>query len=436
MAIIPAQPAPDPTLAALRGEVEARAAAELPRPYLGMSSIGMSCERRLWYGFRWAAQEQFACDTLWRFEDGHRSEDVMAARLRLVPGVHLRAVDPRTGRQFVFADIGGHFRGHADGMVTGLLQAPKALHVWEAKAVNEAKLAKLDKLRAERGEKQALAEWDAVYHAQAILYMAYAEAPRHYLTASTPGARAMTSVRTDTDLDAARRLREKAERIITAAEPPTRISEDPAWWECKFCPMATVCHQGALPAVNCRTCAHATPELIGDGRWSCAFHKRDLTVEEQRAGCPSHRYIPALVSFAEAVDADAAANWIEYRLPDGRTFRNGEHGAGSYSSEELRAADPALIGDPGAEALRSTFDASQVPGEPPAAERPDPFIYRWVHGHLGRYVPGAAYGGKDMHQCWLQPGHPDYERAKAQADAAAGAPAGSALEPPKFWGAA
>lgn len=154
--------------------------------------------------------------------------------------------------------------------------------------------------------------------------------------------------------------RTKAQRIIDSSEPLPRISDDPAWYQCKVCPAHAVCHAGALPAVNCRTCVHATPEMNGDARWSCAFHKRDLTVAEQQAGCDQHRYIPALVTFADQVDANAAANWIEYRLPDGRTFRNGARGVGSYDSEELRVMDRAMLGDAGADMLRVAFDGRHV----------------------------------------------------------------------------
>lgn len=360
MAALPAAAAVDPTLAAVQTAVEARAAADAPRRYLGMSSIGQPCERRLWYSFRLAVREQFDAPTLWRFEDGFRCEDVMANRLRLVPGVHLRTVDPRTGEQFGFADLGGHFKGHADGLVTGLLQAPKALHVWEAKAVNEAKLGKLAKLKA-AGEKAALKQWDAVYWAQAVLYMAYADAPRHYLTASSPGAREMVSVRTDSDLDAARRLREKAQRIIAAPEPLPKISADPAWYECKLCPAHALCHGNGRALVNCRTCVHATPELDGDGRWSCA-RSAGATIPDdvQRTGCEQHRLIPALVTLGKQVDASADENWIEYELSDGRRFRNGAPGADSYTSEELRHLTPGLVGDAITNGLRVDFDARLV----------------------------------------------------------------------------
>jgi hypothetical protein len=359
MAALPSM-APDPTLEAVRAACEERAAAELPRAYLGMSAIGTGCERRLWYSFRWAARERMSADSLWRIEDGHRGEDVMADRLRLVPGVHLMTVDPRTGRQFGYSDLAGHFRGHADGLIKGLKQAPQTLHVWEAKVVNETKATKLSQLAAQLGEKQALKAWDPVYHAQALVYMAYAETTRHYLTAATPGVRQIVSVRTDTDLDEARRLRAKAERVITAAEPLPRISKDPAWFECKFCPAHGICHGAALPPASCRTCVHATPEMDGNGRWSCARHCRDLTVEQQRAGCPDHLYIPALVSYAEQVDADAAANWISYRLPDGRQFRNGPADPASYPSSELAVMDPGMLADAGADELRAMFGARHV----------------------------------------------------------------------------
>lgn len=437
MAALPPIPTLDPTLDAVRAAAAVRGNAEAARPYLGMSSIGRSCARQQWYQFRWAGREQFDCDTLWRFEDGHRSEDVMAERLRLVSGIQLRTVDPRTGTQFGFSDIGGHFRGHTDGMITGLLQAPKTLHVWEGKAVNEKKFAQLVKLKAEAGEKMALKLWDPIYYAQAILYMAYSETTRHYLTACTPGGREMVGVRTDLDLDEARRLRAKAERIITASEPPPKISEDPAWYECKWCPFHSICHGSELPAVNVRTCAHATPELDGDARWSCAKCGRDVSEADQRKPCTHHLYIPALVTAAtgaEQVDASESENWIEYRLPDGRTFRNGMGGEPiNYTSEELRVMDRGLIGNVAADALRA-LGAHYVDPESFADEQvvTTPVEYRWVqHGTrklLGRYSCGR-------HNAWLSPAHPEYKRAVAEADREVKAAwdAISRLNPPRLF---
>jgi len=59
----------------------------------------------------------------------------------------------------------------------------------------------------------------------------------------------------------------RMEQIIDAAEPPPRISNNPTWYECKWCEHHPVCHMKAEPLRNCRTCAHSTP--VNDGEWLC-----------------------------------------------------------------------------------------------------------------------------------------------------------------------
>lgn len=322
--------ATDPTLDAVDAAIESRGNAEQPRPYLGMSSIGAPCARASWYGFRWAAPSAFDAATLKRFEDGHRGEDIQAERLRLVPGVTLHTEDPRApGQQFGFSDIGGHFRGHMDGAILGLVQAPKTWHVWEHKQTGEKKQCELAKLKA-TNEKSALQAWDATYYAQAVIYMHYAGMDRHYLTCASPGGRHTISVRTNADKAAAEALIEKARRIILADNPPARLSERPDWYQCRWCQFHGICHEGKLPAVNCRTCAHATSELDGDGRWSCFRFKYDLDTATQRQGaqCPSHLFIPSMVPLKQ-VDASESAGWIEYELSGGGVIRNGHGGVKS-----------------------------------------------------------------------------------------------------------
>lgn len=360
MATLPTTAAPDPTLDAAHAIMEAQNRLERPRPYLGMSAIGEDCERRLWYGFRWClpAGGGFDAKGLSNVQDGHRSEDVMAERLRAVPGVQLLTLDPTTGRQFGFSDVAGHFRGHCDGVARGLLQAPKAWHIWEHKA-SEKGPAELAKHKA-ADEKTALAKWNATYHAQAVLYMHYAEMDRHYLTCSSPGARLpVTSVRTNAAPDEAARLIAKAERVIFAAEPPAGLSDDPAHFKCKWCPASTVCHTPKLPAVSCRTCLHATPEKDGDGRWSCALAPGESIPQDvQRTGCQSHLYIPALLKrWGEPTDASAEEGWVEYTAADGLVFRNGPWGVGSYTSKELSGWTPALLRSPEFAEIRAKYEA-------------------------------------------------------------------------------
>lgn len=347
----------DPTLAALNAAIEAANRSEKPRPYLGMSAIGEDCERRLWYQFRWClpAGGGFDAKALRNFADGHKAEDTYADWLRQVPGLELYTVDPGTGQQFGFTDHGGHFRGHIDGTLRGLIQAPVTWHIWDHKASQKGP-AELDKAKATHGEKSALAAWHPGYHAQAQVYMHYAGMTRHYITVTSPGGRLPeSSARTDADPAEVARLRDKAKRAITAPNPLGRLSEDQSFYKCKWCPAASICHGEKLPAPNCRNCLHATPELDGDGRWSCAKWGADIPQHAQHEGCPEHRFIPALLAkWGEAVDANEAEGWVEYQGKAG-TFRNGQSAPGSFTSAELHASTPALLRDPVFQAARDAL---------------------------------------------------------------------------------
>jgi hypothetical protein len=102
--------------------------------------------------------------------------------------------------------------------------------------------------------------------------------------------------------------------------PPARISTDPSFYLCRWCDHAAACHGPDLPARNCRTCLSSTP--CPDGTWFCERFGRTLSLDEQEAGCSSHRYIPALVH-GEQVDAAPDGAWIEYETPQGR-WRDGD----------------------------------------------------------------------------------------------------------------
>jgi hypothetical protein len=283
------------------------------RPYLGMSAIGKECERELWYGFRWVQRVEFDAATIKRFEDGHRGEAIIIERLKAVPGIELHDVDER-GDQWGFTDFGGHFRGHKDGVVLGILQAPKTWHTLEIKISD--KWQELDKTKRKFGPKLALREWNPVYYAQAVLYMDYAGLDRHYLICGSPGARRETSVRTDADPAFALVLKAKAERIIFSDHAPKRIG-GPDSFACRFCDFRAICHSDTIGAErNCRTCLHS--EVLRQGGWRCQHWGHELSVPDQEAGCPSHRFLPDLVP-GEQVDVSVAGD-IAYRMTTGATW--------------------------------------------------------------------------------------------------------------------
>jgi len=227
----------DPTLDLIDEILEQANAAQPKRNYIGASSIADPCSRKLWMRLHSQRKETFDAKTLRRFNDGHRSEDVMAAHLRLVPGIELHTyiegIKPPAlinefddqydkWNQYGFEDktLGPKpLSGHYDGVIRGIVQAPKTWHIWEHKAVNEKKFDKAKELRR-IDEKTALKEWDGIYYGQAVINMFKEGLTRHYMTISTPGCRDYTSFRTEENPVYAEVLIRKAKRIINADTPP------------------------------------------------------------------------------------------------------------------------------------------------------------------------------------------------------------------------
>jgi hypothetical protein len=148
------------------------------------------------------------------------------------------------------------------------------------------------KLQAEGVEKSK-----PEHAAQMQCYMHWSGMERAFYLAVNKDTDDLYSERLHYDRAKAESLIEKARRIITAQEPPARMSERPDWYQCAWCSHKPICHESAIPEVSCRTCAHSTPELDGDGRWSCARFQCDISTETQRQGdqCPAHVFIPALL---------------------------------------------------------------------------------------------------------------------------------------------
>jgi len=302
----------DPTLEAADKALEEKENKKTGRTYLGMSGVG-GCERKTYYSFYMAGVEKFKAKTLKNFADGHRTEDLIVDRLRLVDGLTVIANDPETNKQIEVVDYDGHFRGHLDGEILGLKQAPKTWHVLEIKCVNEKSFAKFKKLKKDVGEKNTLKAFNETYYSQHQLYMLYRGQKRGYLVVSSSGGRDWDAVRTDFNKEAAEFYARRGERIIRNPDVlPNRVSEKPDYFICRWCALSDICHEGKPPDRNCRTCVYSqTKELAG---WFCKKHDKNLTVAEQREGCSDQRYRPSFIK-GEVVTVDDVA--VTYCLEDG-----------------------------------------------------------------------------------------------------------------------
>lgn len=247
---------------------------EEQRTYLGASSIGDECARKLWYKFN-GEKEYFDAKTLRKFADGHRTEEVILEWLGHCTGIELytrgfingyegpgrsecettqdymrgsttdQNGDVPNHRRDVSSQIGfelyeGMFKGHYDGIARGFPQAPKTWHIVEIKCVNERAFKEICVLK-EKNEKTAIRLWRPEYYSQVQVYMHQEKLTRSIHIISTPGARDLVSVRTNYDKDHAEAMLAKAMRIIDAKSPPERIG-DQSFYKCRMCFMRDKCH--------------------------------------------------------------------------------------------------------------------------------------------------------------------------------------------------
>ncbi|MCF3934322.1 oxidoreductase [Acuticoccus sp. M5D2P5] len=304
----------DPIASMVDAAIEA-AHNEEERTYLGASVIGDPCERKLWYGFRWALEaEKFSGRMLRLFETGHLEEARMIEWLRAI-GINVTDRDEETGKQLAISDIGGHFRGHLDGEAIGDPRAPMTVHVTEFKTANAKSFAEMKRHGVEVAK--------PMHAAQMQVYMEKRGRSRALYVMKCKDNEELHSERLKHDATRALNLLAKAERIVVADEPPARIADNEDDFRCRFCHAKAFCHSGGWARRNCRTCLHSEPRMNGDGLWWCCRHECELSADMQRAGCELHRYLPGLVP-GTPVDADEATETVSYELADGSIWTDGE----------------------------------------------------------------------------------------------------------------
>lgn len=232
--------APDPTLEAMKVAFLAQVTDE-KRDYIGASAIGNPCARQIWYDYHGYPKIPFSAETRWNFLDGHHVEKMIADRLRLVKGIELWTHDV-DGKQFERTAFGGKFKAHPDGVILGILQAPKTHHIWENKASGHKKFTEFQSVKAKYGEKQALKNWNENYFVQAQILMKLFDMTRHYMTVALAGGREIDSCRTEYQPEIAEKYLDRAGKLLEATVEPPRISEKPDFYICSYCSFKGICH--------------------------------------------------------------------------------------------------------------------------------------------------------------------------------------------------
>ncbi len=281
-----------------------------PRRHLGASVIGHECSRYLWYNFRWCVEDnddfsdksgeepvytrENHARALRLFNRGHLEENRFVSYLRGIgckvsthefpPEFDKYGNQITEGKQWRIAppELHGHFGGSLDAIIT----FPEEWDIEPRSVLGEFKTSnakQFEKLIKEGTGGMRLAKHQ--HFVQASIY------GKHYgLTHCLYCVTCKDDDRLWLELvklnpNTADTSVEKAKRIIFATEPPSKLSSDPKFWQCKYCSASQVCHKDRLPLRNCRSCKFSQP--IQDKQWGC--NKWDAVIPDSEIikGCPS-----------------------------------------------------------------------------------------------------------------------------------------------------
>ena len=249
------------------------------RSHLGASLIGKTCGRSLWYSFRWFVKPTFSGRLYRLFNRGHLEEGRFIAIL-LSCGIQVFQQDSN-GNQFRISGCGGHFGGSGDGIALGIPDIPVGkFALLEFKTHNRKSFEKLKKEGVRKAKPEHFVQMQMYLEKMGLYYAAY-------FAVNKDDDEIYCEIVT-LDQYTPKQFEERADKIIFSPQPLDRISNKESWYECKWCDFHAVCHKGAQPEVNCRTCLYSTPER--DGTWVCRMDSSILEKEKQLKGCENHAH--------------------------------------------------------------------------------------------------------------------------------------------------
>ncbi len=243
-----------------------------PRNHLGISEIGEDCKRKLWYKFRWVAFETFDGRMLRLFKRGHREEERFINYLEQI-GCKVNRFDAN-GKQFRVSGFLGHYGGSCDGVVYTPWY-PEEPFLLEMKTHNTKSFTHYVDKGLQISKPKHYDQMCGYGEKMQIQYALY------FPENKNDDDIQVTPIKLDWERGKA--LERKAEEIIKASEPPPRISDNPAYFECGYCFAKDICHYGALPIKNCRSCKNST--ATEGATWTCSKFGI-IPPDFVKTGCP------------------------------------------------------------------------------------------------------------------------------------------------------
>ncbi len=197
------------------------------RDYIGASSIGHPCERKVWYEFHDYEREPFSKKQLRTFAIGKHLESMILDCLEEA-GVMLHIP-----QKDYFDNTIGLFRGTPDCIWLDDLKTSKA--IIEIKTARDSSFNIF--------VKKGLREWQSPYYAQIQAYMGMSGIHEGYVIALNKDTSEIHDEQVFFDEYYYDDLRRKVMRIIESKDPLPRINNNSLFLVCRSCPFKGICHQ-------------------------------------------------------------------------------------------------------------------------------------------------------------------------------------------------
>lgn len=210
------------------------------RKYLGASSLGDACARKLQYrymGFKPDSDKKFPAKTLRTFSLGHAIEDLMVMYFRDA-GFDLRTSKSMSDEQFGFSIADGEVRGHIDGVICGGPLPLSYPMLWECKSASDKKFKEF--------VAKGVAEANPIYAAQVALYQTYMNLDENpcVFTVLNKNTSEIYIELVPYNKELAQSISDKAVLILQASQANDilpRIAQNDDYFMCKFCEFYKTC---------------------------------------------------------------------------------------------------------------------------------------------------------------------------------------------------
>ncbi len=199
------------------------------REYIGASSIGDPCFRKLWYRFNQFQKEPISSKTQRTFSIGKNLEKLIIQFLRKAGLCIITSEDRPELTALKDKDL-AYFQGNIDAI---WVRSSKE-HIIEIKTAKDASFNVF--------KKKGLKEWNPQYYAQIQAYMGMSDIYRGYLLALNKDTSELHDEFVAFDEIYYEGLRAKARIVAQSKEAPDRINSSSLFYLCRMCEFNKTCH--------------------------------------------------------------------------------------------------------------------------------------------------------------------------------------------------